>query len=76
MSAEKSLTSVKTLQRVKADDCAPGAFDVKPYYDKVALQERKTLTSDALFDDIDWTSMRIAIPLQWARALIEYIPQL
>ncbi|KAJ7883931.1 hypothetical protein B0H14DRAFT_3432746 [Mycena olivaceomarginata] len=59
-----------------ADDCAPGAFDVKPYYDKVALQERKTLISDALFDDIDWTSMRVAIPLQWARALIEYIPQL
>ncbi|KAJ7796096.1 hypothetical protein B0H14DRAFT_2390994 [Mycena olivaceomarginata] len=61
---------------VKLDDCAPGAFDAKPYYDKVALQERKTLTSDSLFDDIDWTSMRVAIPLQWARALIEYIPQL
>ncbi|KAJ7878115.1 hypothetical protein B0H14DRAFT_2567380 [Mycena olivaceomarginata] len=61
---------------VKLDDCAPGAFDAKPYYDKVALQERKTLTSDELFDDIDWDSMRVAIPLQWARALIEYIPQL
>ncbi|KAJ7815739.1 hypothetical protein B0H14DRAFT_3111793 [Mycena olivaceomarginata] len=61
---------------VKLDDCAPGVFDAKPYYDKVALQERKTLTSDSLFDDIDWTSMRVAIPLQWARALIEYIPQL
>ncbi|KAJ6572387.1 hypothetical protein DFH09DRAFT_1277375 [Mycena vulgaris] len=36
-------------------DCAPGAFDAKPYYDKVALQERKSLTTDDLFDDIDWS---------------------
>ncbi|KAF8143043.1 hypothetical protein K438DRAFT_2111093, partial [Mycena galopus ATCC 62051] len=61
---------------VELDDCAPGTFDAKVYHDKVALQERKTLTTDALFDDIDWSHIRVVIPLHWTRVLIEFIPEL
>ncbi|KAJ7906434.1 hypothetical protein B0H13DRAFT_1880588 [Mycena leptocephala] len=60
---------------VELDDCAPGAFDAKPYHDKVALQERKTLTTDDLFDDIDWSYIRVVIPLHWTRVLIEFVPE-
>ncbi|KAJ6601765.1 hypothetical protein DFH09DRAFT_900277, partial [Mycena vulgaris] len=58
--------------RLKLEDCAPGAFDADVYYEKVALQQRKTLTTDSLFDDIDWTHMRVVIPLHWVRALVEF----
>ncbi|KAJ6448022.1 hypothetical protein C8R45DRAFT_787866, partial [Mycena sanguinolenta] len=61
---------------VKLEDHAPGAFDAKPYYDKVALQERKTLTVDGLYDDINWPHLRVVIPIQWTRVLIENYPQL
>ncbi|KAF8184385.1 hypothetical protein K438DRAFT_1544545, partial [Mycena galopus ATCC 62051] len=61
---------------VELEDCAPGAFDAKPYHDKVALQERKTLTTDSLFDDIDWSHIRVVIPLHWTRVLVEFIPEL
>ncbi|KAF8212894.1 hypothetical protein K438DRAFT_2167933 [Mycena galopus ATCC 62051] len=61
---------------VELEDCAPGAFDAKPYHDKVALQERKTLTTDGLFDDIDWSHVRVVIPLHWTRVLVEFIPEL
>ncbi|KAJ6584402.1 hypothetical protein B0H19DRAFT_896078, partial [Mycena capillaripes] len=54
------------------DDCAPGAFEAEPYYDKVAQQERKTLTTDSLFDDINWPHLRIAIPLHWTQVLVEF----
>ncbi|KAJ7478914.1 hypothetical protein FB451DRAFT_1338652 [Mycena latifolia] len=61
---------------VYLEDCAPGAFAAKPYYEKVALQERKTLTTDSLFDDIDWAHKRVVIPLHWTRILVEYAPEL
>ncbi|KAJ7799790.1 hypothetical protein B0H13DRAFT_1673295, partial [Mycena leptocephala] len=44
---------------VELEDCAPGAFDAEPYYAKVAEQERKDLTTDDLFDSINWPHMRI-----------------
>ncbi|KAJ7876171.1 hypothetical protein B0H14DRAFT_2342912, partial [Mycena olivaceomarginata] len=50
---------------VQLEDCAPGAFDAKPYYERVALQERKTLTTDLLFDNINWSHVQLAIPLHW-----------
>jgi hypothetical protein len=55
---------------VQLEDCAPGAFDAKPYYERVALQEWKTLTTDLLFDDINWSHIRLAIPLHWVESLL------
>ncbi|KAJ7756790.1 hypothetical protein DFH07DRAFT_742456 [Mycena maculata] len=72
----KSELKVRTAgTSVKLQDCAPGAFDAEPYHAKVAQQERKTLTTDLLFDDINWTHMRVAIPLHWTRALVEFEPE-
>ncbi|KAJ6452362.1 hypothetical protein C8R47DRAFT_1204352 [Mycena vitilis] len=61
---------------VELDDCAPAAFHADPYYAKVALQERKTLTTDDLFDDINWAHIRVAIPCQWASTLIDFASDL
>ncbi|KAK6992363.1 hypothetical protein R3P38DRAFT_2740578, partial [Favolaschia claudopus] len=57
---------------VWADDVAPGAFDAKPYYDNVAKKERMDLTTDSLFDDIQWPHIRRVIPLHWTRVLVEF----
>ncbi|KAJ7162019.1 hypothetical protein C8R46DRAFT_1282301 [Mycena filopes] len=61
---------------VRLYDCAPGAFHAKPYYDKVAQQERREVTTDKIFDDIDWDNMRAITVLHWARTLIEFVPAL
>ncbi|KAJ7928715.1 hypothetical protein B0H13DRAFT_1479449, partial [Mycena leptocephala] len=36
-------------------DCAPGAFDAKDYYARVALNLRKDLTVFTLFEDLNWS---------------------
>ncbi|KAJ7633589.1 hypothetical protein DFH06DRAFT_1139927 [Mycena polygramma] len=61
---------------VKLDGCAPGAFLAEPYYAKVALQERKTLTTDDLFDSIKWVHIRRAMSAQWVRALAGFATDL
>ncbi|KAJ7023352.1 hypothetical protein C8F04DRAFT_1048051 [Mycena alexandri] len=61
---------------VRLDGCAPGAFHAKPYYDEVAKQHRTKLTTPSLYSDIDWTHIRMIIPLQWVRALVESEPEL
>ncbi|KAJ7723907.1 hypothetical protein B0H16DRAFT_1895653 [Mycena metata] len=56
------------------DECAPGAFDAKDHHDRVAKNERRLLTHDALFDDLDFPHLRRVIPLHWARVLVEFSP--
>lgn len=60
---------------VQLQDCAPGAFDAKDYHDRVAKRERAMLTTDSLYDDLDWTHIHRVIPLHWARVLAEYSPR-
>ncbi|KAJ6501094.1 hypothetical protein C8R47DRAFT_1108867 [Mycena vitilis] len=61
---------------VELDDCAPAAFQAEPYHAKAALHKRKTLTTDDLFDDINWPHMRVAIPCQWASTLVDFASDL
>ncbi|KAJ7716863.1 hypothetical protein B0H16DRAFT_1338536, partial [Mycena metata] len=65
---------------ITLDDCAPGAFAAKPYYERVAKQDPRVIApcvkTDILHEDIDWPHLRVVIPLNWARTLAEYIPEL
>ncbi|KAJ7767773.1 hypothetical protein B0H16DRAFT_1673616 [Mycena metata] len=61
---------------VGLEDCAPGAFAAKPYYDRVALNLRTKLTTDILYDDIDWDHVGGVIQLHWLSALAEFAPEL
>ncbi|KZP26721.1 hypothetical protein FIBSPDRAFT_909075 [Athelia psychrophila] len=58
------------------DDCAPGAFDAQDYIARVAGQERKSLTTNSLWNDIDWDRMKNVMALHWVRVLVEFIPEL
>ncbi|KAJ7731018.1 hypothetical protein B0H16DRAFT_1893426 [Mycena metata] len=61
---------------VGLEDCAPGAFTAKPYYDRVALNLRTKLTTDILYDNIDWDHVGGVIQLHWLSALAEFAPEL
>ncbi|KAJ7719724.1 hypothetical protein B0H16DRAFT_1794341 [Mycena metata] len=56
---------------IMLDECAPGAFDAKDHHERVAKNERRFLTPDALFDDLDLTHIGRVMPLHWARVLVE-----
>ncbi|KAJ6449997.1 hypothetical protein C8R45DRAFT_1128523 [Mycena sanguinolenta] len=62
--------------RVKLQRCAPGAFDARDYYARVARKERQTMTVQSLFDDIDWDHEHLVKRLHWARVLVDFVPQL
>jgi hypothetical protein len=61
---------------VALQDCAPGAFDAADYHARVALKQRKELTTLSLFDDIDWEHIERVTSLHWVRVLVEFAPEL
>ncbi|KAJ7693502.1 hypothetical protein B0H16DRAFT_1751478 [Mycena metata] len=61
---------------VGLEDCTPGAFAAKLYYDCVALNLRTKVTTDILYNDIDWDHVRGVIQLHWLSALAEFAPEL
>ncbi|KAJ6628087.1 hypothetical protein B0H10DRAFT_2209762 [Mycena sp. CBHHK59/15] len=58
------------------EDCAPDAFDLTDHLDRVMKQERRKLTIDSLFHDIDWAYLQELTALHWVRILVTFIPQL
>ncbi|KAJ7089959.1 hypothetical protein C8R44DRAFT_957834 [Mycena epipterygia] len=58
------------------EDCAPGAFDLQDHLDRVMRQERRELTMESLFEDIDWPYIQELMALHWVRILVAFIPQL
>ncbi|KAJ7784967.1 hypothetical protein DFH07DRAFT_726168 [Mycena maculata] len=58
------------------EDCAPGAFDLQDHLDRVMKQERRQLTIDSLWEDIDWAYIHELTALLWVRVLVHFIPQL
>ncbi|KAJ7447560.1 hypothetical protein B0H11DRAFT_1878681 [Mycena galericulata] len=58
------------------EDCAPGAFDLQDHLDRVMKQERKEMTTESLYDDIDWDYIHELTALHWVRILVTFIPQL
>ncbi|KAJ7493475.1 hypothetical protein FB451DRAFT_1490540 [Mycena latifolia] len=58
------------------EDCAPGAFDLQDHLDRVMKQERKNMTTESLFDDIDWDYIHELTALHWVRILVTFTPRL
>ncbi|KAJ7602744.1 hypothetical protein DFH06DRAFT_1351097 [Mycena polygramma] len=58
------------------EDCAPNAFDLQDHLDRVMRRERRELTIESLWDDIDWSFIQDLTALHWVRILVTFIPQL
>ena len=75
--ARQSILKVGTAATaIRLDDCKPGAFDLQSHLARVAQKKRKTMTVETLRTDIDWAHVHSVQSLHWARALVDYIPQL
>ncbi|KAJ6631665.1 hypothetical protein B0H10DRAFT_1772569 [Mycena sp. CBHHK59/15] len=58
------------------EDCAPGAFDLQDHLDRVMRRERRQLSVQSLFADIDWEYIQELMALHWVLVLVTFIPQL
>ncbi|KAJ7130913.1 hypothetical protein C8R46DRAFT_1235915 [Mycena filopes] len=58
------------------EDCAPGAFNLQDHIDRVMLQERRNLTVQSLWADIDWKYIHELTAIIWVRILVHFIPRL
>ncbi|KAJ6550402.1 hypothetical protein DFH09DRAFT_1501362 [Mycena vulgaris] len=58
------------------EDCAPGAFNLQDHLDRVMKQERKNMTTESLYDDIDWDYIHDLTALHWVRILVTFTPRL
>ncbi|KAJ7656212.1 hypothetical protein B0H17DRAFT_854771, partial [Mycena rosella] len=58
------------------ENCAPGAFDLQDHLYCVMRQERRELTTEALFEDIGWSYIQELTALHWVCILVTFIPQL
>ncbi|KAJ6616016.1 hypothetical protein B0H10DRAFT_2219902 [Mycena sp. CBHHK59/15] len=58
------------------EDCAPDVFDLTDHLDHVMKQERRKLTIDSLFHDIDWAYLQELTAFHWVHILVTFIPQL
>jgi hypothetical protein len=61
---------------VRLDDCAPSAFNLQDHLDRIVKKDRLSLTTQSLYDDIDWKYMHEVQAHHWARVLVNFIPPL
>ncbi|KAF8125896.1 hypothetical protein K438DRAFT_2001809 [Mycena galopus ATCC 62051] len=59
---------------IMLDNCAPHAFDLDIYQDRVICNERASLTVDALLDDINFNHIDNVFALHVVRILCEHVP--
>ncbi|KAJ6495854.1 hypothetical protein DFH09DRAFT_1448534, partial [Mycena vulgaris] len=57
-------------------DCAPGDFNLQDHLEHAMKQERKTMTIESLYEDIDWDYIHELTALHWVRILVTFIPEL
>ncbi|KAJ7155664.1 hypothetical protein C8R46DRAFT_910243 [Mycena filopes] len=58
------------------DDCKPGAFRAADHIERVIRQERQTMTTESVWNSIDWDHMDSVTELHFVRVLVAFIPQL
>jgi hypothetical protein len=58
------------------DNCAPGAFNLDIYHHRVIRNERASLTTDALLEDIDFNHLHRVFALHVVHILCEHVPSL
>ncbi|KAF8151243.1 hypothetical protein K438DRAFT_1518529, partial [Mycena galopus ATCC 62051] len=59
---------------IMLDNCAPHAFDLDTYQDRVIRNERASLTVDKLLDDINFDHIDSVFALHVVRILCEHVP--
>ncbi|KAK7059604.1 hypothetical protein R3P38DRAFT_2388527, partial [Favolaschia claudopus] len=52
------------------------AFNLQDHLDRVVKQERKDMTTESLYSDIDWDYIHELTALHWVRILVEFLPHL
>ncbi|KAJ6482406.1 hypothetical protein DFH09DRAFT_1340751 [Mycena vulgaris] len=57
-------------------NCAPGDFNLQDHLEHAMKQERKTMTIESLYEDIDWDYIHELTALHWVRILVTFIPEL
>ncbi|KAJ7723584.1 hypothetical protein B0H16DRAFT_1666140 [Mycena metata] len=58
------------------DDCEPGAFDAQDHIDRVLAEDRKHMTTESIYNSIDWEHNDKITDLHFVRVLVEYSPHL
>ncbi|KAF9048061.1 hypothetical protein BDZ89DRAFT_1127021 [Hymenopellis radicata] len=61
---------------IRLDDCEPGAFNLDDYHDRLVRNERSTLTTEGLFQDVDFEHLHRVMCLHVVRMLCEHVPSL
>ncbi|KAF7371704.1 hypothetical protein MVEN_00026800 [Mycena venus] len=58
------------------DDVQPGAFDASDHIARIVRQERQTMTTESVFESIDWSHIGDVTELHFVRVLAEFTPHL
>ncbi|KAJ7167104.1 hypothetical protein C8R46DRAFT_1163398 [Mycena filopes] len=58
------------------DDCKPRAFRAADHIERVIRQERQTMTTESVWNSIDWDHMDSVTELHFVRVFVAFIPQL
>lgn len=57
-------------------DPQPGAFDAQDHIDRICKQDRQSMSTASIFDDIDWLHIQNITDLHFVRVLAEFTPHL
>ena len=57
-------------------DCKPGAFNANDHIARIIKQERQMMTTESIFQSIDWAHNQSVSEHHFVRVLAEYTPQL
>ena len=57
-------------------DCKPGAFNADDHIARIIKQERQTMTTESIYQSIDWAHNQSIFEHHFVRVLAEYTPQL
>ncbi|KAF8146062.1 hypothetical protein K438DRAFT_1991146 [Mycena galopus ATCC 62051] len=71
---QSQLITSTAATAIMLDNCAPHAFDLDTYQDNVICNERASLTSDALLDDINFDHIDSVFALHVVHILCEHVP--
>jgi hypothetical protein len=61
---------------VKLEDCPTGAFNLQDQLSRILAAEKKQLTTQQLYEDLQFSSLDSVMAVHWLRILVEYIPEL
>ncbi|KAJ6478884.1 hypothetical protein C8R45DRAFT_1076622 [Mycena sanguinolenta] len=73
---ESQLKVGTACKAFRLDNCKPGAFRADDHIARVIAQDRQNMTTESVFNSIDWDNNHNIANLHFVRVLIEFVPQL